>query len=235
MFCLLFPQSINHPLLCRSVLYAESLIVLLLHQQEERLPSGARTAPESDSDSGMGSPAEELLTDTTANNREEQQGDLQSLERMTQPEIGVCNYSNKPTGGGKCLYHWCDVNSYCDLMYQKASELVVHWPRLKHLTFVESFRFSFNFFFYQILMTMRTSRFTESLVVMPLKTATVKKRRLLQRPVSTWQKHRAQMTPVEKSPKRAWGEQLRRTRELDEHPLTGKRANRSRWTPTWRR
>lgn len=43
------------------------------------LPSGAQTAPESDSDSGMGSPAEEPLTETTANNKEEQQGDLQSL------------------------------------------------------------------------------------------------------------------------------------------------------------
>lgn len=43
------------------------------------LPSGAQTAPESDSDSGMGSPAEELLTETTANNKEEQQGDLQAL------------------------------------------------------------------------------------------------------------------------------------------------------------
>ncbi|TNM93031.1 hypothetical protein fugu_018433 [Takifugu bimaculatus] len=42
-------------------------------QQEEMPPSGAQTAPESDSDSGMGSPAEELLTETTANNKEEQQ------------------------------------------------------------------------------------------------------------------------------------------------------------------
>lgn len=64
----------------KSVLYAElCFIVLLHHQQEEMLPSGAQTAPESDSDSGMGSPAEEPLTETTANNKEEQQGDLQSL------------------------------------------------------------------------------------------------------------------------------------------------------------
>lgn len=39
------------------------------------LPSEGHTAPESDSDSGMGSPAEELLPETPASKKEELQGD----------------------------------------------------------------------------------------------------------------------------------------------------------------
>lgn len=76
MLPLLSSKHKTTPRCVESVLYAESLIVLLHYQQEETLPSGAQTAPESDSDSGMGSPAEELLTETTANKKEEQQGDL---------------------------------------------------------------------------------------------------------------------------------------------------------------
>lgn len=45
----------------------------------------AQTAPESDSDSGMGSPAEEVVTET-ANNREELQGEVTQQWMIIQPE-----------------------------------------------------------------------------------------------------------------------------------------------------
>lgn len=48
--------------------------VFCVGTQAEGLPAVAQTAPESDSDSGMGSPAEEMVTETV-NNREELQGD----------------------------------------------------------------------------------------------------------------------------------------------------------------
>lgn len=44
--------------------------------QADGLPGVTQTARESDSDSGMGSPAEEIVTKTTANNREELQGEV---------------------------------------------------------------------------------------------------------------------------------------------------------------
>lgn len=44
--------------------------------QAEGLPAVTQTARESDSDSGMGSPAEEMVTETTANNTEELQGEV---------------------------------------------------------------------------------------------------------------------------------------------------------------
>lgn len=47
----------------------------------------AQTAPESDSDSGMGSPAEEMVTET-ANNREELQGEVTQQWMIIQPESG---------------------------------------------------------------------------------------------------------------------------------------------------
>lgn len=50
----------------------------------------AQTAPESDSDSGMGSPAQELLTET--NKREELQGEVTLQHIMIQPDISLCNY-----------------------------------------------------------------------------------------------------------------------------------------------
>lgn len=40
------------------------------------LPSVGPTGPESDSDSGMGSPPEELLPGTTGNQKEELQGEV---------------------------------------------------------------------------------------------------------------------------------------------------------------
>lgn len=46
----------------------------------------AQTAPESDSDSGMGSPAEEMVTET-ADNREELQGEV-TQQMIIQPESG---------------------------------------------------------------------------------------------------------------------------------------------------
>lgn len=51
----------------------------------EGLPAVAQTAPESDSDSGMGSPAEEVVTET-ANNREELQGEVTQQWMIIQPE-----------------------------------------------------------------------------------------------------------------------------------------------------
>lgn len=48
--------------------------VFCVGTQAEGLPAVAQTAPGSDSDSGMGSPAEEIVTETV-NNREELQGD----------------------------------------------------------------------------------------------------------------------------------------------------------------
>lgn len=88
---------------------------------------------------------------------------------------------------------------------------------------MEALGFAFSFiyiFIYQIPMTMKTSRFTESLVVMPSKTATVRKRSLLVRPVSTQQKHRSHLIQVEKRPKRSRGKQLRRARHLDQPIVT---------------
>lgn len=52
----------------------DGFIYVLCHcTQAEGLPAVARTATESDSDSGMGSPAEEMVVET-ANNREELPG-----------------------------------------------------------------------------------------------------------------------------------------------------------------
>lgn len=50
-----------------------------LCKQEEVLPSVGQAGPESDSDSGVGSPAEELLTETTAKKKEELQGEVTML------------------------------------------------------------------------------------------------------------------------------------------------------------
>lgn len=50
----------------------------------------AQTAPESDSDSGMGSPAEELLTET--NKKEELQGEATLQHMVIQPDISSCNH-----------------------------------------------------------------------------------------------------------------------------------------------
>lgn len=47
----------------------------------------AQTATESDSDSGMGSPAEEMVTET-ANNKEELPGEVTQLHMIIQPEGG---------------------------------------------------------------------------------------------------------------------------------------------------
>lgn len=44
-----------------------------------------QTAPASDSDSGMGSPAEELLTETTANKNGELQGEVTFQYMMSHP------------------------------------------------------------------------------------------------------------------------------------------------------
>lgn len=48
-------------------------------------------APESDSDSGVGSPAEEPLTETTASKKEELPGEVAFQFSIIQPEISLCN------------------------------------------------------------------------------------------------------------------------------------------------
>lgn len=53
---------------------------LRYYTQAEGLPAVAQTAAESDSDSGMGSPAEEMVTETI-NNREELPGEV--IEQST--------------------------------------------------------------------------------------------------------------------------------------------------------
>ena len=51
-----------------------------------------QTGLESDSDSGMGSPAQELLTETTATKKEELNGEGTLQYTMIKPNIGLCNY-----------------------------------------------------------------------------------------------------------------------------------------------
>lgn len=54
----------------------DNFILFFSHcTQGEGLPAVAQTAPESDLDSGMGSPAEEMVTEMMTNNREELQGE----------------------------------------------------------------------------------------------------------------------------------------------------------------
>lgn len=63
-----------------------------LCKQEEVLPSVGQAAPESDSDSGVGSPAEEQLTETSANKKEELQGEVAFQCSIIQPEFSLYNY-----------------------------------------------------------------------------------------------------------------------------------------------
>lgn len=58
--------------------------VFCVGTQAEGLPAVAQTAPESDSDSGMGSPAEEIVTETV-NNREELRGDETTAKDNNSP------------------------------------------------------------------------------------------------------------------------------------------------------
>lgn len=60
--------------------------------QEEVPPSAGQTAPESDADSGMGSPAEGPLTEAPGHQSEEPQGEDAVKNTMIQPAISVCNY-----------------------------------------------------------------------------------------------------------------------------------------------
>lgn len=52
----------------------------------ELLPAAAQATPESDSDSGMGSPADEMDA-KAANNTEELQGEITQQYMIIQPEI----------------------------------------------------------------------------------------------------------------------------------------------------
>ncbi|KAM9839022.1 claspin [Aulostomus maculatus] len=63
--------------------------LVLSEQQAEELPAVARTAPESDSDSGMGSPAEEMVPEV-ANNRDEHT-DSEDDEDITAHRKPRCN------------------------------------------------------------------------------------------------------------------------------------------------